>query len=154
MHGSRPEARGERARAAVLLLRPLTHDGRLDAVHQARAVRGAEGSGGLGRVGERGVGWQRTVFPDVILEVFPLGEFHGIQAFAVLLAEMVDGRQIPVAQSGRSARLLAGKPFRLVRLQRVAAPDLECDDPLEFGVDGLVGHAPAPRPSTHASPPA
>src|SRR5215467_10491967 len=77
---------------------------------------------------------------DPVLEGLPLEILHGDEGLAFLLADLVDGADMGMVQSGGGARF-ALKPFQsLAVLRTMFGEELQGNGAAELGVFGLINH--------------
>ncbi len=130
-----------------LALRRHADVGGLDvAVHDAVAVGVAEAVADLADDVELPLEWAaRSRFWISLLEVDALDELHGDVGLALVLAEVVDGDDVAVAQSAGGLGLAQEALAQVGRVGQARDHGLEGDLAVDERVDGLVdgAHAPA-----------
>ena len=76
----------------------------------------------------------------------PVDELHRVEEALLILAEMVDGGDVAVAQAGSGARLADEAFAGGGVVEELRVDDLQRDGRAQVGVLGLVGHAHRPAP--------
>ena len=83
---------------------------------------------------------QRTAL-DLVLESRAVQQFHGDEGLALLLADVVDGADIGMVQSGGRPGLALEAVQGLRVLGNIFRQELQSDKAVQPGVFGLVNHA-------------
>ncbi len=120
-----------------LTVRPHEDVPRLDvSVDDARAVRGVERLGDLGRDLEHLARFERLA-GDVSLEIRALQPLHGDERLAVVVLDLVDGADVGMVQPRQRVRLATEPPDGVRVADELIREELEGDptgEPLVLGV--------------------
>lgn len=79
--------------------------------------------------------------PDEVPEILALQQLHDDEESPVILAEVMHGHDVGVAQPGARLRLTEEAGAELVRDGGLAGDELERDEALQYGVVGFEDHA-------------
>ena len=116
------------------------HIGRLDvAMNDAFGVGYIESVRNLNAEIEDALERQRLAM-DVVAQRFAVDELHGDERLVILFADVVNGADAGVIESGTGVRFAAKALQRLGILQHVLGKEFQRDGALEPGVHGLVDH--------------
>jgi hypothetical protein len=75
---------------------------------------------------------------DMLTESFTVNEFHGDEGMVVLFANIINGADAGVIESGRGVRFAAKTLQGLGILLQVIGQKFQSDDAIKAGVQGLV----------------
>ena len=115
--------------------------GRLDvSMNDFFSVRCIERVGDLDGQGEQGLGVQRLA-RDAMLQSHTVQEFHGDEGLAVLLADVVDGADVWVIQSGCGLGFALESSQGLGIAGNFLGKKFESDETMKPGVFSFVDHA-------------
>src|SRR5215813_10213707 len=78
--------------------------------------------------------------PNPVLEGLPLQILHGDEGLAFILADLVDGTDMGMVQSGGGARFALKTLQSLAVLGKMFREELQGDEAAELGVLGLINH--------------
>src|SRR5438045_2368328 len=114
---------------------------RLDvAMHDAAAVSSIESVGNLDGVFHQSRHFDR-LSADLLIKRLAFEQLHGHELLAVVISDLVDGADVPMAQSRGSARLTQEAFQRLRLTLEFFRKEFEGDMAAEIDVFGFVHHA-------------
>jgi hypothetical protein len=118
-------------------------------VDDAGGVSGIEGIGNLDGERQKNVRFQGMP-GHAMLERHTVEKFHGDEGVAVLLADVVDGADIGVVQSGCGFGFTLKTGERQGIAGKIVGQKLKGDETMQANIFGFIDHAMPPSPSFSA----